>query len=229
MAQKYTLTVLNHATRSNYIMMYQDNPGAWAPNALSLAWFSKFSNPGQNVTVTFTWEIEWGFSWADTGTFQPQITYQASQTAKVADGNQITLDYNGAYQFVSQQDGNDPNRFYLRETANIPVASQGSVGITLGGSTVYATQAQPHTNLTFSPNLSYHVAYGNYVQGDVLNVSEINTPLKLEYPSGVYNLTTTLRADNTFSPPISSAELNARILEVGQANPDKHWTELELF
>jgi hypothetical protein len=198
MTTQYTVTIRNQAASSNYLMMFQNDPGSWSPNSLPLAWFSKFSNP--NSTVKFNWTVDWGLSWSETGTLQPGVTYDASELWLPTDGNNKTiLDYNGSYLFGADSAGPDPNRLYLQESKNIPVNSDCAVGVTMSGSTVYATQALPNTNLTFSPHPSYYLAYGNYEQGEVLDISSINNPLKLNYPTGVYSLTVTLNADNTWA------------------------------
>jgi len=227
MAYNYSVIITNHSSHSDYFMLYQDDPTSWAPNALAIAWFSKYSNPGANVTVKFTWTLDWGFSWADVGKLTPGVLFEATDQVPIkgSQDNQITLDYNGAYRFMSQQAGADPNRFYLAESATIPVNSPASVGITLGGKTVYAAQARPNTNLTFSPHVSYYLAYGNYAPGDVLDVSSINNPLKLEFGTGVYSLHTTLNANDSWTPPTPTAKINARLIEERTRNPKASWTD----
>jgi rhizosphere induced protein len=220
MAFDYSVIVTNHSSHSNYFMMFQDDPGSFDSNALALAWFAKFSNPGPGVQVKFTWTIDWGFSWADTGKLAAGVRYEASETESSGPStNLITLDYNGAFMFTSQQAGADPNRLYIRETANIPVRSQGAVGITMSGKTVYATQARPNTNLTFSPHPRYFLAYGNYLEGEVIDISTVNNPLELKYDTGIYSLSTTLNADDTWTPPKSQLALNQALLEARKKNP----------
>ncbi len=126
----------------------------------------------------------------------------------------ITLDYNGGYTFTNPTKGTDPSRIYLAESSNIPVNSQAAVGVTMSGKTVYAVQARPNQNLTFSPKVSYFLAYGNYEPGTVLDVSTINNPWKLEYPTGVYSLEVTLNADNTWSTPEPLLLRNTKTLEM---------------
>ena len=225
MAYTYTLTVNNHAANSNYFMMFQNDPTSFAPNAMALAWFSKFSNP--NSVITFEWKVEWGFSWGDTGKLGDGVIYRASENAAASpDKNQITLDYNNAYMFSNQHAGPDPTRFYIAETANIPVDSSASVGITMFGSTVYATQARPNTNITASPHPVYYVAYGDYLPGEVIDISTVNKPLLLPYDTGIYSLTTTLNPDNSWSPPVTLAEFNAKFFTARKRNPKALLSEI---
>jgi len=216
MAQQYSLTVNNHASKSAYFMVYQNDPTSWDPNALSIAWFAKYSNPSPRAKIKFQWNIDWGFSWAETGTLKAGIQFEASETYQPtgAADNKILLDFNGAYFFNGESAGADPDRLYIVESKNIPVNSKASVGVTMGGNTVYAVQAQPNQNLTLSPHPTYYLAYGNYEEGAVIDVSTINNPLRLEYPTGVFAMTTTLNADNTWDKPITLAEANARALKL---------------
>jgi hypothetical protein len=227
MGYTYSVSIVNHSSHPAYFMLYQNDPTSWDPNALALAWFAKFSNPGPNALVKFSWAVEWGFSWAETGTLKPGIQYEASDSRTSSPGNnQITLTYNGAYDFVSQQAGADPNRLYIKEDASIPINSAASVGVTMSGSTVYATQARPTTNLTLSPHPTYYLAYGNYAPGDVIDVSTINNPLPLVYQTGVYSLHTTLNVNDTWTPPQNLVALNKHLLAAKSENPKAHWTEL---
>lgn len=216
MSYQYSVTINNQASHSAYLMLFQNDPTSWDPNALALAWFSKFSNPSSKVK--FTWTVDWGMSWSETGELKPGINFDASEKYDPTGGkNKITLDYNGAYQFTNPESGVDAGRFYIKETPNIPVNSKASVGMTMSGSTVYATQARPNQNLTLSPKPSYFLAYGNYEEGDVIDVSTINNPLELNYVTGVYSLTTTLNADGSWEMPQSLVEANVARLKAMKA------------
>ena len=215
MGKIYSVTVNNHASNSAYFMVFQNDPTSWAPNALSLAWFAKYSNPSPTARIKFQWTVDTGFSWAETGELKPGIQFAASETYDPSSGNnKITLDYNKAYQFTNPSQGADPARFYLAETGNIPLKSQASVGVTMSGSTVFAVQARPNQNLTFSPHPKYFIAYGDYQEGDVIDVSSVNNPLELPYPTGVYALTTTLNADGSWDAPETVAQANAKRLRL---------------
>lgn len=222
----YSLTIVNHSAHSDSFMVFQNDPGSFAPNALALAWFAKFSNPGPNVSVKFTWTIDWGFSWADTGTLSPGVIFSASdQRSASPTTNMIPLSYNGAYQFGPQTAGADPNLFYIAEDGSIPVGSSASVGITMSGSTVYAAQARPNNNITATPHPQYYVAYGSFQPGQVIDISTVNNPLQLNYQTGIYSLSTTLNADDSWTPPVTVATRNAGLLSARRKHPELAWTD----
>jgi hypothetical protein len=215
----YTLTVTNHSAHSDNIMVFQNNPGSFSSDALALAWFSTFSNPGPNVRVDFHWTIDWGFSWSAMGTLSPGVTFLASdQVDADQTSNQITLDFDGAYQFIDQQKNDDPSRFFITEDSTLPVNSTAAVGITMAGNTVYAVQARPNNKLTFTPHPTYFLAYGSYVPGQVLDLSDINNPLELVYGPGVFNLSVTLNEDDSWGPITSLAVANAHVLAARKQN-----------
>lgn len=227
MSFQYSLTIVNHASHSAYFMVFQNDPGSFDPNAKALAWFSKFSNPAPTATVKFTWTVDWGFSWAETGKLERGVVFEASEKADIGPGkNMIALDYNGAYIFANQTAGPDPNRFYIAESKDIPVASEASVGITMSGSTVYAAQAMPNYNITASPHPVYYVAYGEYLPGEVIDVSSINNPLALPYDTGVYSLSTVLNPDNSWDQPLPTAARNEQFLAARKNDPKLHWTRV---
>ena len=213
MAIQYSVTVDNKANHSDYFMIYQDNPSSWTPSALALVWFAKFSNPGGKVR--FTWSVEWGFSWAETGTLTPGIEFIPSELFDASSGhNMVTFDYQGGvYRFSNPASGPDPSRLYLNESAGIPMSSHASVGVAMAGHTVYAAQARPNMQLVLSAHPRYYLAYGNYQQGEVIDANTISNPLALVFPTGVYALNTTLNADGSWSPPTSLAQANALRLQ----------------
>jgi hypothetical protein len=215
MGNIYSVTVNNRSSHSDYFMVFQNDPTAWAPNAMALAWFSKYSNPSPTAELTFEWTVDVGFSWAETGDLQPGIRFAASEKYIPQGGkNKITLDYNKGYLFTDEAQGPDKDRFYLAQSPDIPLKSLASVGVTMSGSTVFAAQARPNQNLTFSPHPRYFIAYGNYQKGEVIDVNSINNALELTYPTGVYSLTTTLNANDTWVKPDSLVEANDKRLRL---------------
>jgi hypothetical protein len=210
MSTPYSVTIENHAKHSATFMVFQNDPGSLSGDALALAWFSKFSNPG--ATEKFSWQISWGFCWADTGTLAAGVTFSSDQQQDTSLGNEYTLSYNGAYELTTPTQGPDPSRLYIREDSSIPVDSTAAVGITMFGSPVYAVQAMPNTNLTFSPHPQYFLAYGDFVPGQVLDLSTVNNPVELKFETGVQNLHVILNADNSWGVPTSLRERNQNLL-----------------
>jgi hypothetical protein len=209
MGKRYSVTIHNNASEAACFMVFQNDPTQWAPDAVSLAWLAKFSQPGPHSRTQFQWSADMGCSWAETGQLVPGVHFIASETYDCIGGrNLITLDYNGTYMLKNPTQGFDPARFYVAESAQVPTRSQVAVGITMSASTVYAVPARPQQNLTFSPRPRYFLAYGQYEEGQVIDISTVRNPLELCFPPGVYALTTTLNADGSWDQPVSLAQAN---------------------
>lgn len=206
---QYTLRVINNSTNFVDMCMYQEDPNIGNPNVLSLAWFAKPAFP--TTTVIFRWTVDYSFLWSETGELVPGAFFDASQIwpadpANIAPstpskgGNQIGLDYkSGAYNFTSTPAGNpQTGTLYVKENDQIPL-KQASVGIGMSGAGTFAVQAQPRTNLTFTPHPVYYLAAGTFAAGEVLDIGSISNPTDIRFPAGVFSMTATLNEGNDWA------------------------------
>jgi hypothetical protein len=213
MAKQYSIVITNKARHPGYFMLFQSDPAAWSNNAMALAWLSRYATPGTSVRLA--WNVEYGVSWADTGVLEEGVLYVASENhALAADANQVTLDHRAGFLFTEPARGPQPDRLYLRESADIPVNSTAAVGITMAGSTVYAVQARPNQQLEFAPRPSYFLAYGDYEEGTVIDIGRIGNAQEIDFPANTFSLATTLRADGSWTPPVSLAVANAERMKL---------------
>jgi len=211
MGRVYSITITNHASRPDSFMLFQTPLGDWEPGAATtIAWFAQYSSPSPDAAVKFWWTTDdIGFAWADSGPLQPGAVFQPVEIVDTMPPiNQWTLTYqNHTYTFIDPRTGPNPASRYLTEDRSIPADASASVGITMAGSTFCAFQARPFWNIAYSPHprVPVFLAYGDYAQGDVIDASTIENPLKLVYEPGVYSLYTTLNPDNRWSPPTPEA------------------------
>jgi rhizosphere induced protein len=216
-AQPYTLTAINNSTNSGNFCVFQQDPDLGVSNVLSLAWFSKFAFP--STTIKFSWTIDYNFVWSETGVLTPGVLFDASQTfnADLQNSNQITLTYAGGYNFINQTRGPNPGILYIKEDSTIP-PKQASVGIGMSGFGTFVVQAQPNLNLNFSPHPRYYIAFGNFIQGEVLDISEMTNVAEVAFPTNVYSMTAILGADNAWTVK-STAALNALVVNARASDP----------
>jgi hypothetical protein len=219
-SQSYTLNAINNSNNSGSFCVFQTDPDLGVSNVLSLAWFSKFAHP--NTTVKFTWTVDYNFVWSETGVLTPGVVFDASQVfdADLQNGNQITLTYNSAFNFINQTKGPKAGILYIKEDATIP-ANKASVGIGMSGFGTFVVQAQPNLNLNFTPHPSYFIAFGNFTQGEVLDISEMTNTAEIAFAPNVYSVTAILGADNAWTVKTTKA-LNA--LVVGARESDSSIT-----
>ncbi|MFZ5817492.1 MAG: protein rhiA [Bacillota bacterium] len=196
---KYSLVFKNASSQFGSLCVYQTNPDISDPGVMSLAWFAKAAHP--TTKVVFTWETEYSFVWDETGLLRPGVIFDASQAwpADPQSMNQVTFTYSaGAYTFKDVRRGPRPNSLYINQEITVP-ANQASVGIGMSGAGTFVVQAQPNMNLIFSPHPKYWVTFGNFIQGQVLDITEISNKAEVLFPNGIYSMDVTLNQDNTWT------------------------------
>lgn len=196
---QYSVKFVNNSSESGSACIYQTVPDGGVPNVMSLAWFAKMTHP--TTRVSFRWTLDYCFVWAQTGQLMPGVIVDAGQAwpADLSSSNQVTFtNRGGAFTFQNQTAGPRPGSLSIRADASIP-PGQAAVGIGMSGEGTLVTQAQPNWNLAFTPHPQYWIAFGNFTQGEALDVTQIPNPAQIQFPSGVYSMTATLNPDNTWT------------------------------
>lgn len=211
---QYSLKVLNDSNEPWDIFMFQKNPASdiTNPHLRSLAWFRKYTAP--NSVVTFTWNLDYSFSWSESGNLVPGVVYTAGQTFPAdpfqpgwATANQAGSWTNFVYH--PEQDyfefakggGAAPSHssgtLYIKVDPSVP-NRLASVGIGMSGTPAFALPALTNILHDFTPEPVYYVAASTQMkQGQVL-VEEVSNAARLDY-DGVANLTATFSRDHTWS------------------------------
>ncbi len=203
LANTYSLEVINNSSNAASIAVFQTDPNVGVRDVQSLAWFAEYAYPGTGVE--FKWGIDYGFVWDKTGELIPGVVFDANQfvPADLEDSNEITLSYdseNHAYHFASQRrsDSDMSGSLVITEDETIPL-KEASVGVAMSGRGTFVVQAQPNMNLTFSPHPTYWVTFGNYVEGQVMDVTQSTNKAKVEFPPNVLSMKAILNQDNTWT------------------------------
>ncbi len=194
----YSLTFKNNSTRSGSAAVYQTSPNL-PPGAMSLVWFSKFANP--NTQIVFQWQIDYSFVWAQTGVLKPGVVFLAAQMwqADLSSSNQVTFSQQGGmFTFQNQGPGPQQGTLYILENNTISL-NQAAVGIGMSGAGTFVVQALPNYKLSFTPQPQYWITFGDYIQGQVLDVTTIPSPARVDFPAGVYSMTATLNQDDSWT------------------------------
>lgn len=200
MAIQYSLTIINNSPQSGDFCLYQVDSNIKDPYVMSLAWFSKRAHP--TTTLQYTWAIEYSFVWAQTGELKPGIIFKPSQNVNggTIQDNAITLTKESeAYHFIDLTTDKNYEGLLHINCDNTISTEQASVGIGMSGSPTFVRQAQPNMGFNFSPEIEYRLTFGYYEQGEVLNINQISHFAVIEFPSGIYDMTAILNADNTWT------------------------------
>ena len=196
--KKYSVTFRNETSNFGNVCIYQANPYL-GYDVMSLAWFVKPTHP--TTEVTFTWDVNYGFIWDETGEIVPGVIFNAAQVwaADLEQNNKVTFSMvNNAYTFSDLSKGSVAGALEIYEDSTIPIY-RASVGIAMSGAGIFVKQARPNMNLLFKPNPEYWITFGNFEPGEILNISEITNAQRIEFNPGVFSVNVTLNMDYTWS------------------------------
>lgn len=200
MATTYNLIFKNNSDQVGDICVYQTDPNIKDPYVMSLAWYAKRTNP--DVTDKFTWTIDYCYVWDETGELIPGVTFEASQTVggDLKENNSIEFTKeNGAYQFDNLVTDKDYNGTLHIQCDDTVPPKEAAVGIGMSGAGTFVRQAEPNMGFSFTPHPQYWVTFGNFEQGQVIDITQISQVGQVQFPPNVYSMTATLNADNTWT------------------------------
>lgn len=220
-ATTYTLTVKNENSQFQQFALYQTIPEVVGPNvnATSLAWMVGGAAPGTPSSPsvsTFSWEMNYaaivGYlqNLSTPGDNQSFLT-SSSASVGINSSNSLGVTYDGTFPtgapaFPSNPTSGTAGEIIVISDTTIPTAAvQASeqvalnVGIAIGGNSALSVQLEPNLTYQFTPNPTYYILSGTYVQGQVINMSQTTAAYKVVF-DGVTNLTIIFNDENQFAP-----------------------------
>lgn len=201
MSTQYSLTVYNKSTNSGHMVVYQTDPQQGTVSDLfSLAWFSKSCHPDTNVR--FTWTIDYDFVWSETGEVRPGVLFVASQTRRTDPSNTavngVTLNYrDGAYLFEDPIKDTAMGKLGIYGSGAVPL-KKAAVGVGMSGAGTFVQPAQPNMNMLYTPHPEYWVCFGNYQEGEVMDINTVTNAYNVKFAANEYSRIVTLQQDNTW-------------------------------
>ncbi|MBS2967052.1 hypothetical protein KGA66_28725 [Actinocrinis puniceicyclus] len=199
----YSLMVENNSSNRVDFCMFQTPPDLGRVDVNTLAWFVEPAYP--TTTVNFQWDTSYSFVWSDAGPLSPGVRFTASQVwdADPMDSQlqAVRLFYgDGAYTFgrLAPSAARYAGSLYVEQGDDVPLRG-GSVGIGMSGSGTFAVDSQPNQHLVFEPHPEYWLVAGSFERGQVLDVAQMSTALKIEYFGARTSMTVSLGMDNTLA------------------------------
>lgn len=219
---QYTVIFQNNSTTPGIAGLFQQDPSP--TDSWSLAWLTKYAYP--TTSVNFQWQPDYGFAWSQTGTLGTGVVVSASQywPANLTTSNQVTLTYDAQHQaftFVNQTAGPQSGSLFVNQDGTIP-GNVAAVGIGMAGSPTFVVQAQANITVAFTPHPQYWIAFGNYTQGEVIDVSTMNNPAQIVFPPNIYSMTAILNPDLSWTIEQTQI-LNERFLTALTAGKAARW------
>jgi rhizosphere induced protein len=197
----YQISFINNSLNSGTFMLFQQDPSLTMPGLKSIAWITKFANPG--TQGFFSWNLSYNFSWTESESPASGITSGSSQSFPaghdLATMNGITLTYNEGFSFIDPVDQSPAGSLYIKQDASIPMF-RATVGIGMAGAPTFMVQAEPNMDVTFTPHPEYWITFGEFTQGEAIDVQEVAAKaLQVSFPPGITKMRVTLNPDNTWT------------------------------
>jgi len=92
----------------------------------------------------------------------------------------------------------------------------------MSGSGTFVVQAQPNMNAIFTFHPEYWITFGNFKEGEVLDITQITNKAQITFPPNIYSMAAILNQDNTWTIKPTS-QVNAEFLEAKKRNSKIKW------
>lgn len=201
MAGLYALRLTNNSPLGGHMCLYLRHPDQETdPELYSLAWQAQNCPPG--ATITFSWTLEFGFAWAETGPLGPGAFFEPAQTigADPSAAGKRSVIFQGHGQGYDFNSGSaEPEAGYLNfQTDHSVPTNRMAVALTVSGRPAFARPAGPNLGFTFQPEPRYWAAFGPYEPGQVLDFSELALTTEIVFPSGKRSAQAAFQRDCTW-------------------------------
>ena len=195
--QDYYVHVENDSTTPWVFVVYQEPPD----DTVSLAWFASEFRIAPGNKIRFNWKIDYQFMWASTGILKPGVHFEASGLKSCSPTGKNLTKFSIEDNTPRLSDpihGDESGNLTVVGGPNIP-NEKFSIGVAMSENGVFAVNALPNVNTSFTPTLRYWIgAEFEMHVGDVMDIKKATQSAELIYPPNVYDLKATLKEDNTW-------------------------------
>lgn len=193
----YTLHFLNESRNPWTFCVYLQQPDVNVPGAQALAWLTVKASP--TTRVMLTWTLDYGFAWTQSGTLaNGNIQLAASQVwpADLNGKNRVTFTTkHDLPTFAAVDEGPNSGSLYIHQDRRVR-ANRSMVGIALSGLPAWVVPAQPNVDVIFTPRPEYWVTFGQFVQGESIDLSEVTSAAPVVFPPNCFTMVARLAEDN---------------------------------
>ncbi len=174
----YTLTIKNEAPTETTFVLYQ-KPPTDRSDYFSLAWKTLTIQP--MASANLSWSDDYWLFGANTGVLASGVRFVAASAIQADPTAGNEFDLTAELQLTDLRFG-EIGKVTVFEDAGIQ-QNTGSVAIGLAKSPMFATQAVPYKTEAFSEvGQTYYVAFGNFDEGEVLNIDTLgNQSVQIDF------------------------------------------------
>jgi hypothetical protein len=191
MATAYSVTLVNETKSPGSVCVFIATPQLQAAGFTPLAWLTRFVYP--RTRVAFGWLLDYAFVCGTVERLENAV-FRASQTvtADLISSNAVTLTYAGGALALSAPRAGTHGSLVIRADATIP-PDCGMAGVAIGGTAALVTPAVANRTVVLTPPApEYRIAFGAFVQGQLMEAGSIARSAVIRYPAGVYGATVVL-------------------------------------
>ncbi|HEX8255353.1 MAG TPA: hypothetical protein VF846_19595 [Thermoanaerobaculia bacterium] len=190
--EPFTLLFHNDSTRHGSVCVFQTDPNVGA-EAQTVAWLVKPATP--STSVFLQWRPQYCFVWAETGELSPGVTVRASQAWPATDHSAIRFTrIRGSYTFTKETGEGSGGTLSIATDAEI-VADQAVIGIGMAELPTFVVPAKPEQSVTFTPQPSYAIAFGDIVPGEFLSQATLENAVALPFSRAATSVLAVLTED----------------------------------
>lgn len=194
-AQSYSITFVNESSKEQDFMIYQS-----LAEKTGLAWFAEPIRIGGNRK--FEWRETFGFVWANMPKFAPGSVFIAEETvpASVDYNNNIEFSRQGSnFFFQNANDKGGKGNLTIKTTDLVP-AGMVALGLSMQNAPMFAYEAETNrTNIITVGAIEYWIVAGNFKQGEVLDLKQIENNCRVKFPPNIFAVKATLDANGTWT------------------------------
>lgn len=199
MSQQYQVIFNNNTTSAGTLCCFQQGTSGYFTEGQPLAWQVQIVAAGSEDTIS--WTPDYCFVLGQPGQLNQGDIFAAYQTlnADLNDSNSVNLVYdNNECQLTGQSAKAPGGVLYVQVNSDVPQAGA-AFGIGMNSMGTFALPAMPGCGYEFPADITYWLAFGNYIQGQALYVPDMLNIQQVVFPAGVYTMYATLNADNTWT------------------------------
>ena len=213
----YTVQVVNNSKTAWKFFVYRSPIEDLTP--LTLAWLATPSQIPNGGTTEFYWQTKYEFVWS-AGDVQPEkivkVLGQIDCDPNSANSTKFTAGPDPGFSDPVYRDTKIKGALYI-DCCPMIIPGMFGVGYGMSGSASAVANVGPNWILRFDSIAPYNIAAIDEVeQGEVMDVKTITLSAEIQFPDDVYNMTATLKADDTWSITPSTVGQGAQFPQVGQ-------------
>jgi rhizosphere induced protein len=193
--QEYIVNFSNHSGKSGTVCIYLDTQGY--PDVQAIAWLTERVTP--TTGAQFDWFSDYSFIWGRSRYLVRGSTFYPEQSVDCRSKNQITLDRGvDKFSFFFKDQRKDQSSDFSIYTTPKILQNEVAVGIAVHGRAQQVIKVQPNRKYVFNPRQDYWIAFGDFHEGEPLDMQNIKTCARINFGQNIFRLRVILHSNDSW-------------------------------